>query len=470
MKFDVNNEDLVGRSTPDPLRFAFTRKKSPHAGAMMQTIKEDAIQASLQKAHASSSEIYFRRKDLSKPPSIFSHVGSARCLYLHVPFCRVRCTYCHFFQYASSSSLMDDYVKALREEMRWKASTVWAQSAPFHAVYIGGGTPTDLSAEQIYTLVSDIRALFPLTPDCEITLEGRVNRFELDQFESALTAGVNRFSFGVQSFNTLVRKSAKRQDTKEDVMKKIQLLSSYQAAPIVLDLLYGLPYQTLEIWEEDLQGYLESGAQGVDLYQLIELNGLPMAKMVEQGKLPPPADTQMKASMFEMGVNFMAKHHQTRLSVNHWSSNHRERSLYNTLAKTSAEIMPLGAGAGGNVNGYQMMQTRDMKTYIDAIKNKVFPVTTLSRVPSSKGVSSEIKSGFDSGVLAQSQLDKAAGAGTFEALSPLFEAWQKNGLVHLERHQAQRSYLKLTLAGQFWTVNLAQNLIDVLRTQKAPAL
>lgn len=451
MNIDLHNPELVGLNTPDPLRFAFQRKKSAHAGGMMRSVNTEDIQSTLEKAHAT--------------PALSAY--SPRCLYIHIPFCRVRCTYCNFFQYASSNSLIEGYVEALRAEIRWKAAQTWSQSAPFQAAYIGGGTPTDLSGEQIRLIVSDIRSLFPLTPDCEITLEGRINRFGTDKFEAALEGGVNRFSFGVQSFNTLVRRSAKRLDDRDVVLEKIQQLSRYNAAPIVLDLLYGLPHQTLEIWQQDLNDYLESGAHGVDLYQLIEMQGLPMAKLVEAGKLPLPADTQMKASMFEMGVNFMATHHQKRLSVNHWSSDNRERSIYNSLAKTTAEIMPLGAGAGGNVNGCQMMQTRDMETYISAIKDNRYPVTMLTMASPNRAVIAEVKSGFDAGVLSQYKLDAVAGTGTFDALSPLFEAWQGNGLVYLEKNGNNRSYLTLTLAGQFWAVTLAQNLIDVLSKQQA---
>ncbi|MBV7296631.1 heme anaerobic degradation radical SAM methyltransferase ChuW/HutW [Enterovibrio paralichthyis] len=457
MNIDLGNADLVGNCSPDPLRFAFTRKRSAHAGGMMQPVAAEMIQPSLKQAHATL-------------PDLVMGSSPTRCLYIHIPFCRVRCTYCNFFQYASSKTLIEGYVAALKQEMRWKAAMPWTQAAPFQAVYIGGGTPTDLSATQIGEIVSDIRRLFPLTPDCEITLEGRVNRFGTDKFEAALEAGVNRFSFGVQSFNSLVRKQAKRFDDRETVLAKIQQYAGYNAAPIVIDLLYGLPHQTLDVWQQDLADYLESGAHGVDLYQLIEMQGLPMARMVEQGKLPHPADTQMKATMFEQGVAFMAKHHQKRLSVNHWASNNRERSIYNSLAKTTAEILPLGAGAGGNVMGRQMMQTRDMDTYIDAINNKRYPVTMLTMAPANRAVSAEIKSAFDAGVLAEYRLDKVAGRGTFSALTPLFEAWQINGLVYFEKsglensHQNRR-YLTLTLAGQFWAVTLAQNLIEVLQKQ-----
>ncbi len=227
-----------------------------------------------------------------------------------------------------------------------------------------------------------------------------------DKFESALEGGFNRFSFGVQSFETVVRRAAKRLDDKEVVLKRLEKMTSYNSAPIVIDLLYGLPMQSLAVWQSDLRLYLESGVDGVDLYQLIEMQGLPMERMVQQGKLPYPADTQMKATMFEMGVKFMAKHHQTRLSVNHWASSNRERSIYNSLAKTSAEILPLGLGAGGSVNGIQMMNVRDMDNYCAAIKSKQFPVGMAFYLSPQHQLHSVIKAGFDRGVLNKFSFEK----------------------------------------------------------------
>ncbi|WP_295899034.1 heme anaerobic degradation radical SAM methyltransferase ChuW/HutW [uncultured Vibrio sp.] len=442
LTINATDEELVGLSTPDPLRFAFKRKKGAHAGGQMSMIAADLAQGKL-------------AETLSSPSMLSS---ASRCLYIHIPFCRVRCTYCNFFQYASSKALMNQYFDALMKEIRWKASFEWSQSAPFQAVYIGGGTPTDLSAEHLDTLGKLIRSSFPLTADCEITLEGRVNRFDDKKFESALEGGFNRFSFGVQSFDNTVRLAAKRLDKDDYVMDRLQSMVRYNAAPIVIDLLYGLPHQTLDNWQNDLASYLESGVDGVDLYQLIEMKGLPMERAVQQGKLPMPADTALKASMFKMGVDFMAKHHQRRLSVNHWASGNRERSLYNSLAKTTAEVLSIGAGAGGNIGGLSMMQHRDMDQYIDAINQQAFPINGLMKVSSNASLTSAIKSAFDRGVLAKSHLDTVAGYALFEALRPLFMAWQKNGLVEANEH-----YVTLTLAGQFWAVTLAQNVIQVIQ-------
>jgi len=441
MNIELEDASIVGKSSPDPLRFAFSHKTSAHVAGTSRPLAKEKVQNALHKAFSGSAM-----------------QNSHRCLYIHIPFCRVRCSYCNFFQYATNSSLIEQYFNVLLQEIRWKSLFSWSQSAPFQAVYIGGGTPTNLSAQQLQQLGEAIRHSFPLAPDCEITLEGRINRFGEDKFEAALEGGFNRFSFGVQSFDNHVRRAAKRLDNREAVIERIHAMSRYNAAPIVIDLLFGLPYQTLDIWQDDLQQYLESGADGVDLYQLIEMQGLPMERMVSQGKLPHPADTQMKATMFEMGVSFMARHYQRRLSVSHWASSNRERSIYNSLAKNNAEVLPLGAGAGGNVNGLQMMNHRDMDQYCQSVKQQQFPAAMALHCETEHQLYSVIKAGFDRGVLSKHALKKIGKQDVYEQLTPLFLAWQNNGLVKLDG-----DYLSLSLAGEFWSVNLAQNVITVLQ-------
>lgn len=435
--FDSTDELIVGKDTPDPLRFAFTAKLGAHAGGTMKPVNPVHIQSELLEALSFAGE------------------ASGRCLYIHIPFCRVRCTYCNFFQYASSETLIAEYFQALVTEIKRKSALPWTQSYPFQAVYVGGGTPTDLNAVQLQQLGELIHQYFPLTPDCEITLEGRVNRFDESKFEAALEGGFNRFSFGVQSFDSKVRRSAKRLDDGDVVMNTLQKLVRYNAAPIVIDLLYGLPHQTLDIWQRDLEAYIESGVDGVDLYQLLELQNLPMSRLVEQGKLPNPADTATKASMYEMGVAFMAEHHQRRLSVNHWASGNRERSIYNSLAKTNAQVLPIGAGAGGNFNGLSTMQHRDMNAYIQSIEANEFPCAMVFKSSSEASIQSELKAAFDKGVLLKHELGM-----WFESLMPLFDMWQQRGLVTITPKA-----VALTLAGQFWSVNLASNAIKVIQNQ-----
>ncbi|BDY04268.1 heme anaerobic degradation radical SAM methyltransferase ChuW/HutW [Ferrimonas sp. YFM] len=432
------DDQMTGKDTPDPLKFAFEQKRGAHAGGRGRPpVAADQVQVTLDRLLAQEAT-----------------PGKRRLLYLHVPFCRVRCTFCSFFQYAASRKLVDEYFGHLLAEIRRKGETPYAQSAPFHAVYIGGGTPTDLSGDQIRQLGQALRESFPLTPDCELTLEGRINGFDDAKFQGALEGGFNRFSFGVQSFNSQVRRSAKRLDDRDQVMGRLKELVAADQAPIVIDLLFGLPYQTQAIWQQDLQDMLECGVSGVDLYQLIDLSGTSMLEKCEKGTAPPPADTPTKATMYRMGDSFMERHHLRRLSCCHWASDNRERSLYNSMVKSGAEILPLGAGAGGNLGGYALMQPRDLELYQGAVEVNEWPVMMLMP-KGEEGVKAALVGACDKGFIHRSLL----GDPLYHHAMPLFEAWQKRGLAEISTDA-----VAFTLAGRFWQVNLCNGLLSYINS------
>jgi putative heme utilization radical SAM enzyme HutW len=434
------DESILGRMTPDPLQFAFDGKVSAHAGRSGRPIP-----------HEQQSPM-FEGVLQSLPVA-----GRARCLYIHIPFCRVRCTFCSFFQYAASPTWIAGYLEALWLEMTHKAQQPWVQAAPFDAVYVGGGTPTDLSADQLALLGHKIQTLFPLSADCEITLEGRLNGFDDAKFDAALAGGFNRFSFGVQSFDTQVRRSAKRLDDRDAVLARLAQLTQRDAAPIIVDLLFGLPFQDEACWQRDIADFLASGAHGVDLYQLIEMQGTPMARLVEQGKQPAPAATPFKARQYAYGAQTLEQAGLQRLSTSHWARDSRERSRYNALAKTSADVLPLGAGAGGQINGIAVMQHRELEIYKASCMENQWPLAMLVTPAAHAERDALLKSAFDRGVIEQSRWVTAGQAELFATLRPLFAAWSDRGLMVLQDDRAE-----LTLAGRFWSVNLAQAALTAL--------
>ncbi|WP_067515413.1 heme anaerobic degradation radical SAM methyltransferase ChuW/HutW [Endozoicomonas ascidiicola] len=437
--------ELTGISSPDPLKFAFAGKKSAHTSSGSIPVPADQTQA-----------VYRKLMDTPALPETLS--PGKRLAYIHIPFCRTHCSYCGFFQNTTKKDEVNRYVDYLEKEIRMSAHDAWTQSGLFHGVYFGGGTPTDLQPEHIVRLGNAIRESLPLANDVEMTFEGRFHGFDNDKVQACLEAGFNRFSLGAQSFNTTLRRRMSRIDSGEFLLERLDYFNSLNNAAVVIDLMFGLPGQTLGDWEKDLHTFLQSKAHGVDLYQLILLGSSRMKQSIENGSMPEPATSPERAEMFRLGVATLSDHKVGRLSVSHWGRDLRERNIYNHGVKSGAEIMPFGSGAGGNFAGHNAMSLRTLPAYYEAIDAGHKPIMMMSKATGNKALFSVMGSGFDRGWLEIAKLDQTGGAGMSEHCMPLFEAWQENGLTTIHD-----GILDLTLPGQFWNVTMHQALIDFLK-------
>lgn len=424
---------MTGLPSPSPLQFAFSSKSSAHAsrrgGRPMQPEHQQWLAWWQQPSQA-----------------------SARALYLHIPFCTKRCSFCNFFENGANPGRIERYVTALCEELERAADTPLAQSRPFEAVYLGGGTPTDMTAEQLARVLAAVRR-FPLAADAEVTLEGRLHGFDDEKWQAALAGGVNRLSFGVQSFDSKVRLAAGRIDDRDTVMSRLQTLGRRNQAVVVADLIFGLPWQSHEVWQQDLSDLLECDIHGVDLYQLIALPGNNLERFQASGRQPDGLPSHERALMYAAGADRLERAGWQRLSCSHWRRSEDERSLYNQLAKGGAEILPFGAGAGGKVHQFALMNGRDLAGWHAALeKQERVPGMVIVSAPHA-AKEGAVRHAMDCGVLPYSLLPSDQRA----LLMALFAIWQQHGLA-----ECGQDALTLTLAGRFWTVNLQAGLFECL--------
>lgn len=425
---------MTGLSTPDPLKFAFSAKTSAHAsrGGIRPFSLDDAGWQAWWQQGSQADEC---------------------ALYIHVPFCRKRCSFCNFFENGANPARMSRYMAALCDSLIRAADTPLAQSRPFSAVYVGGGTPTDMALEDLARLARAIQR-FPLTLDAEVTLEGRLNGFDDAKWQTALAGGFNRFSFGVQSFDTRVRQQAARFDDRQTLLARLGELTQDDAAVIVADLIFGLPGQDDAVWRQDIADVMASGVHGVDLYQLIPMAGTNLERAEASGKLGWAADGQQRAAMYAYGAQTLEQGGWQRLSCSHWRRGDAEQSRYNQMAKRGAEILPFGAGAGGSVHGHGLMYGRDLALWHEALAGGVrAPGMVMGQNPNAL-MDGLLRGALDSGRLTLDRLPAPLRA----HLLPLFQAWQLHGLAVLTEDT-----LVLTLAGRFWNVNLQAGLFEFLQ-------
>ena len=272
--------------------------------------------------------------------------------YIHVPFCRSHCLYCGFYSRAWRDDESARYTDALIAELElWRGRNALL-GAPVHAVYIGGGTPTELHAQDMLRLLKAVRTVLPLANDCEITVEGRLSNFDERKMEACFEGGANRFSLGVQTFHSDIRQSMGRFGTREDMLRGIEKLMSYNQAAVVVDLIYGFPRQDMARWQEDLEIAASLKLDGADCYQLNVYRQTPLGEAITRGQFPPAADIPQQSAMFAKAVEFMEQAFYRRVSMSHWARTSRERNLYNQYVKGPAHCLAFGPGAGGNLHGH----------------------------------------------------------------------------------------------------------------------
>ena len=189
-------------------------------------------------------------------------------LYVHVPWCLRKCPYCDFnsHQHAGGAALPQvEYVDALRADLESALPLIWGRRIV--SIFIGGGTPSLLSARAIDRLLSDVRALLPLQPDCEVTLEANPGTFEAEKFASYRASGINRLSIGIQSFDDAKLRALGRVHDAAQARAAIEIAQRH-FDNFNLDLMYALPAQTLDELRQDVGQALRIAAPHLSLYQL----------------------------------------------------------------------------------------------------------------------------------------------------------------------------------------------------------
>jgi oxygen-independent coproporphyrinogen-3 oxidase len=286
-------------------------------------------------------------------------------LYLHIPFCLHRCAYCDFNTYAGFDSNIPAYVKALIKEVEWVSSSSNTR-IPVHTVYFGGGTPSLLKIEDLEEILSTIRKCFSIEPLEEITLE--VNPGTVDQvyLNEIVKLGINRLSLGLQSANVAELRFLERIHTVSDVIQTIKWARKAALENISIDLIYGLPAQTLEKWRETLSFTLRLSPDHLSLYSLTIEEGTPMKSWLQRGMISAP-DPDMAADMYELAGELLDHAGFKQYEISNWGRFHEgvwKTCKHNLQYWRGKPYLGIGAGAHGYTGNVRTINTPHPLEYI----------------------------------------------------------------------------------------------------------
>lgn len=294
-------------------------------------------------------------------------------LYLHIPFCAVKCSYCAFNVYANLERLIPAYVAALCRELRLVGR---GATLPVHTIYVGGGTPSLLSPPQLGAILAACRESFTLTDDPEISLEVNPEQQDAAWFEAIRALGINRLSIGMQSAHASELKLFARQHTPDAPAHTLQIARSAGFDNISLDVIYGVPNQTLAMWQESVQAALACDPDHLSLYALQVEPDTPFADWVARGKLPSP-DDDLAADMYDRADEMITRAGLTQYEISSFSRPGRE-CRHNLQYWRHGDYLGLGAGAHGFAAGMRYTVTRAPGLYIEQANREgetVYPFT-----------------------------------------------------------------------------------------------
>lgn len=286
-------------------------------------------------------------------------MSDGKALYIHIPFCAKKCRYCDFPSYSGKDTLMQQYIRALHDEI------ISFKGTKFQTIYIGGGTPTYLSING-WKFIGDALNELDIEKDAEFTVEGNPGTFSSEKLKLLAQIGVNRLSIGLQAWQDNLLKTLGRIHSIEDFINAFTMARNEGFNNINIDLMFGIPNQTMEMWNETLKNVVNLNPEHISCYSLIIEEGTPFFEEYKRGKLNLP-DEDIERGMYEESIDFLRKNGYIQYEISNFSKPGRE-CRHNIIYWTMHPYVGCGSGAHSYNNGCRYFNFSSIEGYIKKIK------------------------------------------------------------------------------------------------------
>ncbi|MBX3380448.1 MAG: radical SAM family heme chaperone HemW [Phycisphaeraceae bacterium] len=295
-----------------------------------------------------------------------AHLRSVRSLYLHVPFCSHKCHYCDFYSLVDTQDRQEVFAERLIRELHGLSR--FAAGGPLKTVFVGGGTPSLLRVDLWEALLAEIEGQFDLSAiragEGEFTVECNPESVSARLLETLRRGGVDRLSMGAQSFHLQHLKTLERLHNPETVGPAIAMARDAGFERLSVDLIFGIPGQSLDDWCRDLDSALGLGTEHLSCYNLTYEQGTAMTARLQRGDFAP-ADEDLEVDMYELTVAHLAAAGLRRYEVSNYSKPGQE-SLHNLAYWRQEEWLAAGPSASGHVAGWRWKNVPRLDDYLRA--------------------------------------------------------------------------------------------------------
>ena len=286
-------------------------------------------------------------------------------IYIHIPFCRARCSYCDFATGAYEGALAEQYVRALAREIESFERADALEEVD--TIYFGGGTPSLLTHAQVSNILNAVRKRFRVRDDAEVTMEMNPGTVTLESARAFRAAGVNRASFGAQTFDDRELRRLGRTHTADDTRRTFETLRDSGFDNVSFDLIAGLPRQTLDAWGRNLEEALALRPEHLSLYLLEVHEGTPLAAQIREGREPSP-DADLAAEMYRLISARTREAGYEQYEISNFCLPRRE-SRHNMKYWTGAPYYGFGCSAHSfDGRASRWSNERDARRYVELIE------------------------------------------------------------------------------------------------------
>lgn len=378
-------------------------------------------------------------------------------IYLHIPFCEKKCIYCDFYS-VESLHLLDNFVAFLLKEIDiFKNESDFVDDVCFDSIYFGGGTPSLLEPSQVEKILNELDKKFKISSSSEITIEtnpGTVNRKKLLEFRAV---GINRISFGVQSFFDEDLKFLGRIHSAEDAITCVKLAFESGIYNVNIDLIFGLPGQSEEKWRENLLKSIELDVPHLSTYNLIVEKGTPLYELVKSGKVTLPSEDE-QARLYEICIDILEEAGYNHYEVSNFAKEGFE-CRHNLKYWQYENYLGFGPSAHSFWGDKRWWNVASLDKYLNAIKLGKLPIANFEILSEDKKIEEFIYLGLRSTGIEFKKFRDRFGFDFLdgEIMAEINEL-EKNGLVKLDEFA-----LRLTRRGFLLCDEIAVNLISKIK-------
>jgi len=367
-------------------------------------------------------------------------------VYLHIPFCRSICAFCIFRSVIAPAPRIAQYVQALRKEIALYGGTEYAASSSVGSVYLGGGTPSLLTAESLAGLLTTLRAFLRFADGAEVTVEASPSSVDAAKLTAWRAAGANRLSFGVQTLSDRLGGVLGLPQRSGEALDALRLARGAGFDNVDIDLLYNIPTQSMEEWRDTLDRALEAGPEQMSLYPLNPAPHSLMARMIEMGQLPPPGPVTLEVDMYWAAKSLLESAGYVQYAPTNFTRLPPERR-HGVLSRHCAEggLLALGACAHGRLNNYRYRNLKDVGDYLHALAAGRLPVGSGQSLSRGESLSAHFTAAIRVGVVDIRQFRERFGLAPAEAFPDSLDRCIQKGLIRLAE-----GGLSLTEEGRLW--------------------